>query len=121
MTSDSARSVLEIDGTLDFPLGYRNATAAFFAITLFPALGLAGNRDLDPRMRAVSLGAATLNITMILLCQSRASIPALGLAVIVYLLLSPLRLRALTWLVLATLPAIGAVPAMTDLYTTVNG
>ena len=30
---------LERDGTLDYPLGYRNANAAFFAIALFPALG----------------------------------------------------------------------------------
>src|SRR4051794_6362482 len=32
MTSDSPGAVLERTGTLEFPLGYRNAEAAFFAI-----------------------------------------------------------------------------------------
>lgn len=119
-TGDNPRSLLEDDGTLDFPLGYRNANAAFFAIALFPALGLAAQRGLDPRARAASLGIATLCIALFLLSQSRASAPALLLAVVVYLLLSPVRLRALAWLVLAVLPAIAIMPALTDLYTTVN-
>ena len=115
-TGDDPLSALEIDGTLDYPLGYRNATAAFFMITLFPALGLAADRDLDWRARGAALATATLSIGFFALCQSRASLPALLLALLVYLLLSPSRLRALSWLVLAALPAIGVVPATVDLY-----
>ena len=65
------------DGTLDFPLGYRNAEAAFFAIALFPALGLAADRELDWRLRAAALATATLCIELFLLAQSRASMPAM--------------------------------------------
>ena len=54
------RDLLEVDGTLDFPIGYRNAEAAFFAIALFPAVGLAADRDLDWRVRAAGLATATL-------------------------------------------------------------
>jgi O-antigen ligase len=111
---------LEVDGTLDYPLGYRNANAAFFAVALFPALGLAGNRELDWRLRALALGAATLCADFFLLSQSRGSLIAAGLALLVYLLASPLRLRALAWLALATLPALGIVPALSDLYNAAN-
>ncbi len=59
-----------------------------------------------------SLGIATLNISLLLLCQSRGSVPAIALAVLVYLLFAPLRLRALVVAHLAILPAIGVVPAL---------
>jgi hypothetical protein len=107
-------------GTLDYPLGYRNANAAFFAIALFPAVGLAAARPLDWRLRGLSLGAATLALDLFLLSQSRGSIPAVGLALIVYALFSPFRIRALCWLALAVIPAIGILPALTDLYQAAN-
>ncbi len=108
--------VLNQDGTLDYPLGYRNANAAFFAIAIFPALGLASDRDLDWRARAVALGATTLCIDFALLSQSRASVPAMVLALVVYVIASPQRVRALSWLALAALPAVGIVPSLTDLF-----
>ena len=67
ITADMPRDLLEIDGTLDYPLGYRNANAAFFAIALFPAVGLAADRELDWRLRGLALGTATLCIDLVLL------------------------------------------------------
>jgi len=115
-TGGDPRDLLEVDGTLDFPLGYRNAEAAFFAIALFPALGLAADRELDPRLRAAALATASLCIELFLLAQSRASIPAMAVALVVYALLSPQRVRALAWLGLALIPALGIVPALVSLY-----
>lgn len=115
-TAGNPLDVLETDGTLDYPLGYRNANAAFFAVALFPALGLASDRTLDWRLRAVALGATTLCIDFAMLSQSRASVPAMVVALIVYIIASPYRVRALSWLGLAVLPAIGMVPALTDLF-----
>jgi hypothetical protein len=112
--------LLEVDGTLDYPIGYRNANAAFFAIVLFPALGLAAEARLHPLARAAALATATGCVDLFLLSQSRASVPAIALALAVYLLCSPLRLRALCWLALAVLPALGVVPAATELYGAVN-
>jgi hypothetical protein len=120
LTGDDPSELLELDGTLDYPLGYRNANAAFFAIALFPALGIAADRELDWRLRGLALGAATLCLDLFLLSQSRGSLIALLAAVVVYLLASPLRLRALCWLLLAALPAIGIVPALTELYDAAN-
>jgi hypothetical protein len=120
LTADDPRPYLEIDGTLEYPLGYRNANAAFFAIALFPALGLAADRTLDWRARGLALATATLVLDPAMLSQSRGSLPAGLAAFIVYALLSPLRLRALSWLALAVLPAIGFLPALDALYSTAN-
>ena len=113
---DTPLDFLERDGTLDYPLGYRNANAAFFAIALFPALGLASDRDLDWRLRGLALGTATLCLDLALLSQSRASAPAIVVALVVYTIAAPERVRALGWLALAALPAIATVPALTSLY-----
>jgi O-Antigen ligase len=108
--------VLETDGTLDYPLGYRNAEAAFFGIALFPAVGLAATAELDWRLRAAALATATLCIDLFLLAQSRASAPAMVVALVTFTLLSPLRVRALAWLALAVLPAIAIFPAEVALF-----
>jgi len=115
-TGDVPLDLLEEDGTLDYPLNYRNATAAFFAIALFPALGVASSRAFHWIARGAALATATLCLALFLLCQSRASLPALALAVLAYLLLSPLRVRALAWLALAAAPALLGLPALSELY-----
>jgi hypothetical protein len=116
LIGDDPRQYLEEDLTLDFPIGYRNANSAFFLIALFPALGLATDRSWAWPFRALAVGAATLCLDLALLSQSRGSVVAGVLACGVYLLAAPLRLRALVWLLLPALCAIGVVPALTDLY-----
>ncbi len=120
-TSSSPHDVLEIDGTLAFPLGYRNANAAFFAIALFPALGLASARDADARLRVAAFATATLCINLCLSSQSRASAPAMLVALVVYLLASPVRIRALAWLALAALPAVVTFPAVASVFHASGG
>jgi tetratricopeptide (TPR) repeat protein len=119
MLGDNPADVLEVDAALDFPLGYRNANAAFFAIAFFPAVGLAAQRRLSPRARAVALGTATLCLELAALSQSRASMPAMAVALIVFIVLSPARLRALSWLGLAVLPALVVAFPLTDLFSAV--
>jgi hypothetical protein len=120
LAGDDPASHLGTDGSLHFPLGYRNANAAFFAIASLGALGLASGRDLDWRLRAVALGAATMCLDLGLLSQSRGSAPAAVVALVVYVLVAPFRLRAVCWLALAILPALGVIPALTDLYRAAN-
>ena len=116
ITGDDARDYLEFDNTLEYPIGYRNANAAFFLCAFFPALGLAGDRQLDWRFRGAALAIATLCLDLALLSQSRGSALAALAAGAVYLLASPVRLRALAWLLLAAGCAAGVLPALTDLY-----
>lgn len=115
ITTDTPGTFLE-DGTLEYPIGYRNANAAFFLIAFFPALGLAADRHLDWRARGPALAAATLCAGLAMLSQSRGSVPAAVIAVAAYVVLSPLRLRAICWLLVAALPAITVIPALTDLF-----
>ena len=119
-TSNVPREIFEVDGTLDYPLGYRNANAAFFAIALFPSVGLATLRTLDWRLRGAALATATVSIDLLLFSQSRGSMPALLAGLLVFVLFSPFRLRTLCWLALAALPALVFLPAILNLYSEAN-
>jgi hypothetical protein len=118
LTGDDPNAYLFTDGTLTFPLGYRNANAAFFLIALWPALGLAADDEFDWRLRGLAAGIATLCIALGILCQSRGSIAATPIALVVFLALSPHRARSLIWVVIALVPALAVVPAAADLYAT---
>lgn len=106
------------EGTLQYPIGYRNANAAFFLIAAWPAVHLAAARRLDWRLRSVAAGTATLCIQLGMLSQSRGSMLAFAAALAVFLVISQERARVLGWLALVTLPALVVIPALTDLYET---
>ncbi len=114
------RDLFETDGTLDFPLGYRNANVAFFAIASFAAISMAASTELDFRARGAALAVASVSLSLFALGQSRASAPAIVLALLAFVLLSPQRLRALSWLALAILPMLAVVPSLLDVYAAVN-
>ena len=105
-------------GTLQFPLGYRNANAAFFLMAMIPAVMLAMSRALDWRVRGIALASATLCLELAILSQSRGSVVAAGVALVVLLIASRERARTVGWLLLAVLPAIIVIPAVTDLFAT---
>jgi hypothetical protein len=115
--SDNSRELLEIDGTIRYPLGYRNAVAAFFIMGLWPMVVLAASRDLDPRLRAGLTGIGTLCIELTVLAQSRGSVFAAGVAALVLVALHPDRLRVVAWLALAAVPAALALPWLLDVYS----
>ncbi len=114
--TDDVRRYLEPDATLQFPLGYRNANAAFFAIAVWPALGLASRRATVWPLRAAGLATATLCIELALLSQSRASLLGGAAALAAYLLFGHERARRLGWLALAILPALPIIPPLVDLF-----
>lgn len=119
-TGDDVRTYLDGDGTLQYPLGYRNANAAFFAIAVWPALALARSRELHFSLRAAALAPATLCVELALLSQSRGSVIGAAVALAVYTTLSPGRARSLVWLALAVLPALLILPSLTELYSAAN-
>ena len=113
LTGDDVRHYLELDGTLEFPLGYRNANAAFFAIALWPALGLASHRASAWPLRAAALATATLCLDLAMLSQSRGSLPAARSRSASICSSRDDRARRLAWLALAA--ASGAAdPARPD-------
>jgi hypothetical protein len=115
LTGDEFRTYLHGDATLRYPLGYRNADAAFFLITFWALLVLAGaTRRLV--LRALAIGSATLLLDLAVIAQSRGSVVAVGVAIVVYLALAPRRFDALLILLLAVVPALLALPHLLDVY-----
>ena len=110
----SSFDFFELDGTLRYPLGYRNAEAAFFLMATFPMLVLAASRDFDWRLRGPLLGIACLSIELVILAESRASLFALVFGIAALLAAHPARLRVLTYTALAVAPAAIAVPWLLD-------
>lgn len=116
VTTDNAPHVLAVDGTLEYPLQYRNANAAYFAIAFWPALTLAAARTLQWWVRALAATVATTSLALALLSQSRGSYIGIAVALVAYLAVSRNRFRAAAWLTVCALPALLAVPAANDLY-----
>jgi hypothetical protein len=109
-------SFVHSDATLRFPIGYRNAEGAFLLICLWPLLALAAEGDLPWQLRALMLGTATMLLELAVLAESRGSLPAAAVAVAVFLALSPRRLRAATYLGLAAVPVLPALPTLLDVF-----
>ncbi len=108
--------LLHSDATLRFPIGYRNANAAFFLTCLWPLIGLATHNEWRWYLRALAVAAATMLIELAILAQSRGSLPAAAVALLAVLVLSPHRLRSAVLVVLAAIPTIPALPALLDVY-----
>ena len=112
----SSVDYLEIDATLRYPLGYRNAEAAFFLMAVLPTVVLAASRELHWSIRGGLLGAATLMIELAVLAQSRTSLFAAPIGVAILVAAHPNRLRVLGWLALSMIPAAVALPQLLDVF-----
>lgn len=104
------------DATVRFPIGYRNATATFWMIGIWALLPLVMRSEWRWELRALLAGAGTVLIELMLLAQSRASMPAIALAGVTFLMLSRDRLRASLAIALIALPALPALPTLLDVY-----
>jgi len=104
------------DATLRFPIGYRNGNAAFLMICAWPLLALATETALRWPLRALAIASATMLIELTILAQSRGSIPAVIIALLLYLALSPHRLRAAAVAALAAAPALAATPVLLEVF-----
>ncbi|MCW2991629.1 MAG: hypothetical protein JWM73_2223, partial [Solirubrobacterales bacterium] len=105
---------LFIDGRLLAPTGYPNANAALFLMAFWPAVVLAGARDLAPAVRALFAAAAVVLADVALLSQSRGSILVAPAVLLLALLVAPRPLRTLASLVPIGVAVAAAVPALLD-------
>jgi O-antigen ligase len=109
-------------GRLASPITYSNANAAVFLMSSLPLLVLSSRRDAHPLLRIAAGTACAVLVDLAVLGQSRGSLVALPLGVLLYLVVSRNVLRALPELVAVTLAVAFAVPQLLDVYTTVvNG
>jgi tetratricopeptide (TPR) repeat protein len=87
------------DGRLKYPAGYENASAATWAMVVWPALLLAACGRLPWALRGLFAGGAVLLADLALLSQSRGSLYATVAMLILVFALLPARLRAFLVLV----------------------
>ena len=107
-----------LDGRLSEPVGYQNGNVALWMMGAFACLWLAVTRDAGPVVRGLALGAVPLLGSLAWLGQSRGSLFTLPLALLVFLAVTPDRLRVLAALVpcaLAFAVALGPTLDIIDL------
>ncbi len=103
-TAGDIGGLIDDDFTLDIPFGYRNATAGFFVTIALAAVAFGARPATSPKVR---VPLAALSATALGLCaisQSRGSLVALAVGVVVLLAVAPYRGRALLGLVVAVVP-----------------
>jgi hypothetical protein len=115
-SGNDVTSYVHGDATLRFPIGYRNAEAAFLMICLWPTIVLSAEGKLPWQLRALLVGSATMLLELVVLAESRGSLPAAVVALTIFLVLSPRRLRAATFLTLAGVPVLFALPTLLDVF-----
>jgi O-Antigen ligase/Tetratricopeptide repeat len=89
-------------GRLDSPIGYRNGTAALFAIAAWPLIGFAARRGVASGARAAAFATAVLVLGLVFLTQSRGVLIGFVLGGAVSLAIGPDRLRR-AWLAIAAI------------------
>ncbi|HEX4564198.1 MAG TPA: hypothetical protein VH115_07045, partial [Solirubrobacteraceae bacterium] len=99
---------------LAYPGGYENASAATWAIAMWPALVLASRRALPWALRGLLAGGVVLLAGVALLSQSRGSLFSVPIVLVLVFALLPKRLR--TFAVLAPIAACIAASAPSVLH-----
>jgi len=105
-----------IDGRLAKPLGYANANAALWSSAFWPCVVLASRRETAPLLRSLFTGSAVLLGGLALMGQSRGWLFALPLVAILFLLVTPRRVRTTLTLGLVLAGVAVAVPSILDVY-----
>lgn len=95
------------EGRFTDPVGYANANAALFLAAFWPAAVLASRRETPWPARGLLFAVSGLLLELGVLAQSRGSLPAFALALVLYLALVPDRARSLL-----TLLTIGVATAL---------
>lgn len=120
LLTDNAATLLSGDGTLDYPLGYRNANAAFFFVLFWIAVGAASRGGTKVAVRSLCAIAASGALSLAVMSQSRGSLLAAAVALIVYLVTAGDRRRALLGLAVAAIPVACAVPILIEPFDAVG-
>ncbi len=105
-----------LGGRLADPTSYPNATAAVFALACWPALGIVLEERMALFARATALGSVVALAELNLLCQSRGSIFTLPFVVVLFLLLTPRRVRAAIVMASVAVTVAAAAPTLLAVY-----
>jgi hypothetical protein len=104
LLADTAEALVDAEGTLAFPFGYRNANAGFFVVIALASLAVLARPRNDPLLRAGAGGLAAGALSLAAISQSRGSLLALAFGALVLLAASPSRARTLLGGALVAIP-----------------
>jgi Tfp pilus assembly protein PilF len=110
--STASLRVLIPGGRLEYPSGYANANAAQWLMAFWPALLLARARSLPWGLRGVLAGGAVLLAEVALLSQSRGSLYATPVMVVLVFALLPGRTRSFALFVPVAIGVAAAAPTV---------
>jgi hypothetical protein len=113
-TADSAATLFDEENTLDFPFGYRNAQACFLVMIMMLGTAIAARARGPVALRCAGAGLGAMAGSLMLLSQSRGSVVGVAAGVVVFLLVSPLRSRALVALAVVAAPVLLSLPWMLE-------
>ena len=106
-----------LEGRYLGPTGYANGSAALGAMAFWPLLALASRPATPEPLRVLALPAAVVAILWALLPQSRGTMLAAGIVVVLFVALAPNRVRVLTRLAIVVGALLLCVPSLFDVYT----
>lgn len=109
------------EGRLSEPTGYANANVALWFTAFFPAVVLAGRRELHPLVRGLLLGSANLLVALAILGQSRSWMAALPLMAILLVAIVPGRARTIVALALIGAGTAAMLGPLLDAYQGYDG
>jgi hypothetical protein len=95
---------------LEQPLGYSNANAALFLMALWPALTLASSFGITPWLRGVFAAGVVVLAETSLLSESRGSVVAAGVVLVVLFAAGPRRVRTFLTLIAPAIAIAATTP-----------
>lgn len=105
-----------LDGRFAAPAGYQNANVALWSAAFLPCVTLGARREVAPALRGVLVAAAVVLGGLSILGQSRGWLFAAPLALILFLVLTPARVRTTLTLLLAIAAVAAAGPSLLAVY-----
>jgi O-antigen ligase len=109
-----------VDGRLAWPVHYPNGTVALWFLAFWPCVAFASRREVHPAWRGLFVAFAVVLANTSLLGQSRGWLFTLPIVLIVYLAVSPGRLRAAWALIGVGVATLVAGPTVLDAYEAVG-
>ena len=114
-------SSMYVNGRLASPLGYENASAAFFMIVALLTVALAARRPGPPlALRAAALAVVAVCLQLAVLAQSRGWLGTAPIVVFVVLCVLPQRSRFAAFAILPLAATAAATPALLHVYSAAN-
>jgi tetratricopeptide (TPR) repeat protein len=109
-----------VNGRLAWPVNYPNGTVALWFIAFWPCVGLAARRELHPLLRGALMALAGVLAATALLSQSRGWLFAAPIVVVVFVAISPARVRVVWTLIALGAGVLAIGPTLIDVHGAVS-